>query len=90
MDKKHYAAMECEDGYVYHDADITANARVQKIMLQAQANQTELGYWRDVATDLAALVDYSEERIVFWNKQAAFWRDKYYRLLDVIKVDHYR
>ena len=58
LDAKHWWANIDEDGTVlYYDVDITANARVQEIMIQAQANKTELGYWQDVATDLATLVD---------------------------------
>ena len=72
MDKKHWATMECEDGHVYYDADITANARVQEIMIRAQANKSELGYWRDVATDLAALVDEMELELQGWKKAVQF------------------
>lgn len=57
-DEKHWWANVDEDGTIHYcDADIAANTRVQEIMIRAQANKTELGYWRDVATDLAALVD---------------------------------
>lgn len=57
-DEKHWWAHIDEDGTVlYYDADIAASAHVQEIMIRAQVNQTELGYWRDVAIDLAALVD---------------------------------
>jgi hypothetical protein len=57
-DERHwYTNTDGSGEVVYHDVDITANPRVQQIMLRAQANMTELGYWRDVATDLADLVD---------------------------------
>lgn len=68
MDKKHWAAMECENGHVYYDADISANARVQEIMIRAQANKTELGYWREIATDLAALIDELELELQHWQE----------------------
>lgn len=63
MDEKHWATVECKDGHVYYDAEITANARVQEIMIRAQANKTELGYWKDVATDLAELVDEMQAKL---------------------------
>jgi len=57
-DERHWWTNVGENGEtIYHDVDITANSRVQRIMLRAQANMTELGYWRDVATDLAELID---------------------------------
>ena len=65
MDEKHWAAVECETG-VYYDAEISANAKVQEIMIRAQVNKTELGYWRDVATDLAALVDELTKEVEHW------------------------
>lgn len=62
-DEKHWCPIETKDGHIYYDADITASARVRRIVIRAQANQTELGYWRDVATGLATLVDELELKL---------------------------
>jgi len=48
------------------DFETSNNPKVQEIMVRAQRNTTELGYWRDIATDLAKLVDDLEEEITNW------------------------
>jgi len=64
MDRRYWDAIESsKDGRTYHYAEFSASTRVQDILFRAQANQAELGYWRDVATDLAALVDKLELRL---------------------------
>lgn len=57
MDERYWETWNGKDGYPLHYAEIAASSRTQEIMIRAQANLTELGYWRDVATDLADLID---------------------------------
>jgi len=57
IDSRHWTKMDTRNGHHYYDADISADLDVQKIMIQAQGNLTAEGYWRDIATDLAKLVD---------------------------------
>ena len=68
--------------------DISANARVQEIMICAQANKTELGYWRDVATDLATLVDELELELQGWEEsyeaEIKMAKEEYVKLEDDI------
>jgi hypothetical protein len=62
---EHWAVYRFEDKRPGHegeydtvyDAEITADPECIRIMLDAQRNPTELGYWRDVATGLSNLVD---------------------------------
>lgn len=57
MDKRFWETWDFKDGGQAHYAEITTSPYVLKIMLAARGNQTELGYWREVATELAELVD---------------------------------
>ena len=88
MDEKHWTTVECGVG-VYYDADISANAKVQEIMIRAQANKTELGYWRDIATDLAKLVDELELGLQHWRESydaeiTTMGKEEYARLEDEV------
>lgn len=44
-----------EDCYYY--AEVAADAEARRTVTEAQNNKSKLGYWRDVATGLSALVD---------------------------------
>lgn len=57
IDKRFWETWNFKDGDEAHYAEIAANPFVLEIMLAARGNQTELGYWRDVALKLAELVD---------------------------------
>ena len=58
MNNRFWSTEKDESGEIlYHYLELATSETVQSIMIKAQANTTELGYWRDVATDLAALVD---------------------------------
>ena len=57
LDERFWETWNFKEGGSAHYAEITTNPYVLKIMLVARGNQTELGYWKDVALGLAELVD---------------------------------
>ena len=63
MDKRHWTKVQLSDGHHYWDLSIDADPDVVRIMQRAQCNLTKEGYWRDVATDLARLVDELKEQL---------------------------
>jgi len=60
VDEQYWEQVEFDykgHAHCYHYVEITADDEVQRIMISAQQNVTELGYWRVVATGLSLLVD---------------------------------